>query len=284
MALLLSRAFRALAATSVVLIALAGCTASTEPAASPSATPSIAPAPPPVDEVVLGEVLDHIVYGGGAPLDDDGGACFAAAVRDTDISERALTHLAALSTDDWGEAIARVDADVSPEDAEILASDGLHAAIDACVDSAVATALPDGGSRVYEGPAEDAVVGAHTEGDADMKPAHPQPEGEIIRSSGQLDEGLASMFASFARDDHQREVFAAAAECFAAAAFKAGFSQETLVFLAGGAPLGSGSIVEHLATDADRDLWQSPAFQTVLSGCVSAAETTIAEDDDADED
>ncbi|MGW1784927.1 hypothetical protein ACWCQQ_38355 [Streptomyces sp. NPDC002143] len=60
------------------------------------------------------------------------------------------------------------------------------------------------------------------------------------------------MFSSYARDEGQEMTYEAAGQYLSTLVYNAGFSQEALHFFAGGTPLGSGSIVEHLPNDKDK--------------------------------
>ncbi|BAS11799.1 hypothetical protein AHiyo8_01020 [Arthrobacter sp. Hiyo8] len=94
---------------------------------------------------------------------------------------------------------------------------------------------------------------------------------EEITSVSQIRPGLVSMLSSFAKTPEQKAKIATAGACLGDAVLRAGFSAGSLHFFVGGAPLGSGSMVEHLATDKDKQLWTSTAFTGTMSGCLRSA-------------
>ena len=93
-----------------------------------------------------------------------------------------------------------------------------------------------------------------------------------ITASRQLLPGVVSVFSSYALDDEQAKIYEAAGECLSRAVFDAGFSQDTLLFLAGGPALGTGAVADHLPVAADQALWRSPGFSAELAVCTSVAE------------
>ncbi|WP_434598220.1 hypothetical protein [Streptomyces sp. A5-4] len=81
-------------------------------------------------------------------------------------------------------------------------------------------------------------------------------------------------FSSYARDEDQKKSYATAGQCLSTLVYDAGFSQEALHFFASGARLGTKSIVEHLPSDKDKAIWQSPRFTQGLVDCTTNATPT----------
>ncbi|WP_284982337.1 hypothetical protein [Arthrobacter sp. efr-133-TYG-118] len=79
------------------------------------------------------------------------------------------------------------------------------------------------------------------------------------------------MLSSFTKTPEQKTKIAAAGSCLSDAALHAGFSAGSLHFFVGGAPLGSGSVVEHLATGKVKQLWTFTSFTGMMSGCLRSA-------------
>ncbi|MFE7120765.1 hypothetical protein ACFU99_35575 [Streptomyces sp. NPDC057654] len=190
----------------------------------------------------------------------------AAAVRKAGMSERALVYLVKTGGDDTGSVIDGLDK-VSEDDAALLASRPLREDFDACVDK---TAPPSDNSsstsRSYKAPT---VMPKPAAGKPNLKPVYPVRGDQPVNSSIELAKGLVSMFSSYARDEGQKKAYAAAGQCVSALVYNAGFSQKALRFFAGGAPLGAGSIVEHLPNDEDKTIWQSPRFVQGLIDCMT---------------
>ncbi|MFF8917472.1 hypothetical protein ACF08M_30230 [Streptomyces sp. NPDC015032] len=252
-------------------IVLAGCStgdggAAQEAKPAPSPTASTAN----VTDKALDEALDKLVFQGSGGSGKGSGACLASAVRKAGMSEAALSYIVKAAGDDTGAVIGGLDKE-SKDDAAILASRSLREDIDACVDKAV---LPDGGSAKAQNYAPPKAAANPVVGKPDAKPIYPVRADQPVNSSIELTKGLVSMLSSYARDEGQKKTYAAAGQCASTLVFDAGFSQEALHFFAGGAPLGTGSIVEHLPSDKDKAIWQSPRFLQGLIDCTTNATPT----------
>ncbi len=94
---------------------------------------------------------------------------------------------------------------------------------------------------------------------------------EEITSVSQVQPGLVSMLSSFVKTPEQKAKIINAGPCLGNAGLRAGFSAGSLHFFVGGAPLNSGSVVEHLTTYKDKLLWTSPAFTGTMSSCLQSA-------------
>lgn len=264
--------FGAMAALGAAFV-LSGCTADPTPTPDPSATSKAEVTK--VDDDALGEALVKLAFQGEAVDVADNGECLVDAVRDAGMSEAGLTYIVETSGDDLG-AVATGLLKVETGDANLLLSPQLRTAFDACVDAAILSsdAAVDP-ATTYE-PAAD--VTSSTQPAPNLTPAVVVDANRDLNSSTLLVPGVTSMFASFAQNDEQVALYTAASECLSRAIYDAGFSQDAMRFIAGGAPLGSGSIAEHLPTEEDRELWASPSFTQVMVDC-----TTLAKVDDAEE-
>ncbi|WP_371792887.1 hypothetical protein OG285_31600 [Streptomyces sp. NBC_01471] len=245
---------------------LAGCSngsggTTLETPSAPSPTASIAK----VTDKALGEVLDKLAFQGTGSFSKDGGACLAAAVRKTGMSEAALAYIIKADDDDTGAAILGLSK-VSKNDAALLASRSLREDFDACIDKAV---LPTGASPKAQNYAPPKVVSKPVTRKPNLKPIHPARADQPVNSSIELTMGLVSMLSSYAQDKGQRKTYTAAGQCLSTLVYNAGFSQTALHFFAGGAPLGTGSIAEHLPSAKDKATWQSPRFTQGLIDCTT---------------
>lgn len=241
---------------------LAGCSGGE---ADPSPSPSASPAS--VSDEDLGKALDKLVFQGTGTKSKDGGACLVDAVKDKGISTEGLAYIVERDSDDIG-AVAEGLSEVSSMDAAILLSPELRGRFDACVDTVIPPS-DGGGDEAYASPkpAEEP-----KEAEPNLTPKFEVREGATINSSSELTDGLVSMFSSYARDDEQKKTYEAAGQCLSGVVFEAGFSQETLRFLAGGAPIGTGSISDYLPDEADKQIWESRDFTTALVDCTANAE------------
>lgn len=249
---------------------LAGCTSgdgsTTQAPSAPSPTVSTVK----VTDMALGEALDKLVLQGTESSTNEGGACLASAARKAGMPEESLAYIAKGDSDDMGAVIDGLNK-VSEDDAALLASRSLREDFDACIDKAV---LPNGGSPKTQSYAPPKAAAKPVAGKPNLKPVYPVRADQPVNSSIELTKGLVSMFSSYARGDGQKKAYAAAGQCMSTLVYNAGFSQEALHFFAGGAPLGAGSIVEHLPNDEDKAIWQSPRFTQGLVDCTTNAMPT----------
>lgn len=223
-----------------------------------------------VTDMALGEALDKLVLQGTESSSKDGGACLASAVRKTGMPEEALAYIVKADSDDMGAVIDGLNK-VSEDDTALLASRSLREDFDACIDKAV---LPNGSSPKTQSYVPPKAAAKPVAGKPNLKPAYQVRADQPVNSSIELTKGLVSMFSSYARDEGQKKTYAAAGQCLSTLVYNAGFSQEALHFFAGGAPLGTGSIVEHLPNDKDKAIWQSPRFTQGLVDCTTNATPT----------
>jgi hypothetical protein len=263
-----SRTWRTAAAPLAALVAaglgLAGCGGGGE--AKETASPSPTTRAAPVTDEELGEALSALVGHGQSPSSDEG-ACFAEAVKNSGVSEAGQALIVEIGGDDLAAVAKGLRAKKLGDDAEALLSKDMRASFDACVDDQSPDAeeeAPDYAAPETPKPAK--------QGKPDLQPKYEVDEQVDIRSSTELVDGVVSMFSSFALDDEQRTMYSESGECMANAVFTSGLSQESLHFIAGGAPIGTGSIAEHLANDEDEEIWRSDAFRSALVDC--------SEDDD----
>lgn len=261
----------AVATAGVLLI---GCSANSDPGGGPAAAtaPSATRTATPVDDASLGRALDLLVLHTADRSSTDGGSCFVRAVHSSGLSDAALARIAAAGSDDLAGLAAGMAKDL-PADSAVLISPQLRGALDGCraqVTDAVAADPAVGASQTYAPPRP--IQRPASDRTPDLRPKHEIRETSRITSANQLTDGLASTFTSFATDEKQRALLTAAGPCFSDAVWSARFSQETLRFLAGGAPIGTGSIAEHLPNDQDRRTWESAQFSMSLSACVAKAQ------------
>ncbi|MFJ8027809.1 hypothetical protein [Streptomyces sp. NPDC096311] len=219
----------------------------------------------------LGEALDKLVLHDTGGSSKDGGACLAAAVRKAGMSEQALAYLVKTGGDAMGAVVDGLNK-VSEDDAALLASRSLREDFDACIDKVV---LPNGSSPKTQSYVPPKAAAKPVAGKPNLQPAYPVRADQPVNSSLELTKGLVSMFSSYARDKGQKKTYAAAGQCLSTLVYNADFSQEALHFFAGGAPLGAGSIVEHLPNDKDKAIWLSPRFTQGLADCTTNATPTL---------
>ncbi|MFJ8212550.1 hypothetical protein [Streptomyces sp. NPDC096033] len=254
-------------------VVLVGCSSGNggtakETLPSPASSPAASTAK--VADTALGKALDKLAFQGAGSSGKNSGACLGSAVRKAGMSEKALAYIVKADSDDMGTVIGGLNK-VSGDDAALLASRSLREDFDGCVSKAV---LSDSGSPKAQSYTPPEAAAKPVVGKPNLKPAYPVRAEQPVSSSIELTKGLVSMFSSFARDESQKKTYAAAGPCLSTLVYKAGFSQETLHFLAGGAPLGTGSIVEHLPNDKDKAIWQSPRFTQELVDCTANATPT----------
>ncbi|GLV97730.1 hypothetical protein AB0C86_19605 [Streptomyces lavendulae] len=254
-------------------VVLVGCSSGNggtakETLPSPASSPAASTAK--VADTALGKALDKLAFQGAGSSGKNSGACLGSAVRKAGISEKALAYIIKADSDDMGTVIGGLNK-VSEDDAALLASRSLREDFDGCVSEAV---LPNSGSPKAQSYTPPEAAAKPVVGKPNLKPAYPVRADQPVSSSIELTKGLVSMFSSYARDESQKKTYAAAGQCLATSVYKAGFSQETLHFLAGGAPLGTGSIVDHVPNDKDKAIWQSPRFTQELVDCTANATPT----------
>ncbi|MEU7155993.1 hypothetical protein AB0A98_06050 [Streptomyces chrestomyceticus] len=250
---------------------LAGCTGGNDgmaQEAQPSPAPSSTTSTAKVADKALGEALGKLSFQDAESSKKDGGACLAGAARKAGLPEEALAYIVKADSDDMGAVIAGLNK-VSEDDAALLASRPLRSLVDACIDKA---ALVNSSSRPkahnYLPPK---AAAQPADGKPNLEPAYPVRADQPVKSSIELTKGLVSMFSSYARDESQKKAYAAAGQCLSTLVYNAGFSQESLHFFAGGAPLGTGSVIAHLIADKDKAVWQSPRFIQGLADCTTNA-------------
>jgi len=252
-------------------VLLAGCSSgdgsTTQAPSAPSPTASTVK----VTDMALGKALDKLAFQGPESFSKDGGACLTRAVRKAGMPEEALAHIVRADSDDMGAVIDGLNK-VSEDDAALLASRSLREDLDACIDKA---ALPNGSSPKTQSYAPPKAAAKPVAGKPNLKPAYPVRADQPVNSSIELANGLVSMFSSYARDEGQKKTYAAAGQCLSTLVYDASFSQEALHFFAGGARLGTGSIVEHLPSDKDKAIWQSPRFTQGLVDCTTNPTPTL---------
>ena len=260
------------AALAVLGSLLAGCSAGSE-TAQPSPSPSTSAAK--VTSEDLGKALDRLVFQGTGAKSTDGGACLVRAAQDKKLSDTAQAYIVGKGSDDIA-AVANGLREVSAMDAAIMLSPELRDKFDACVDAVIpptpapfATTSKDGKDQVYVPPKQGQELPQARQ--PDLTPKFPVPQGTSINSSSQLTAGLVSTFSSYALNEDQKKTYAASGACLAGVVFQAGFSQETLRFLAGGAPIGTGSISDFLPKDEDKKIWKSKDFTSALVDCTASA-------------
>ncbi|MET9657879.1 hypothetical protein [Streptomyces sp. NPDC006510] len=249
------------AATGVLLVGCSGGDGGAVQATPPAPTESTAK----VADKPLGEALERLAFQGARSSSKDSGACLAAAARKAGMSDKTLAYIVKTNSDDAGAAIDGLSK-VSNGDAALLVSRSLREDFDACVDWAV---LPDGGGAQDYQPPKAAAKPAV--GRPDLRPAFAIRADQPVNWPTELTKGLVSMFSSYARDESQKKTYAAGGVCLSRLAYDAGFSQEALHFLAGGAPIGTGSIAEHLPITKDKTIWRSPEFTQGLVDCTTNA-------------
>lgn len=251
-------------------VLLAGCSSGDGSTIQAPSAPSPTVSTVKVTDKTLDKALGKLAFQGTGSSRKDGGACLASAVRKTGMPEEALAYIVKADSDDMGAAINGLNK-VSKDAAALLASRSLREDFDACINKA---ALPNGSSPKTQSYVPPKAAPKPVAGKPNLKPAYPVRADQPINSSIELTNGLVSMFSSYARDEGQKKTYAAAGQCLSTLVYDAGFSQEALYFFAGGAPLGTGSIVEHLPNDKDKATWQSPRFTQGLVDCTTNATPT----------
>lgn len=266
---------------------LTGCSGGEEQAPPTSPT---SPAAVEVSDADLGKAMEVLVFHGTSEKSNDGGLCFARAVKDGGVSPEGQAFLVESVSNGSDDLAALVDGmwETNAPDASILGSPELGGDLENCVTQQSGPQPSDGGGdetkgsedKVYESPKDPEPEAAQK---PNLTPTYPLHEDEKVRSASDLTDGLVVVFSSYAQDEQQKKVYEAAGECFSQVVFDAGFSQETLRFLAEGPPLGEGSVSDHLPSDEDKALWESQEFSAQLMNCQLDASSTITAGGDQDE-
>lgn len=241
---------------------LAGCGSGGEPEPEPSQTLA------PQSEDVLGAALSDLLVHGQEPSDPDKLAgCLVTAVRDAGVSPEAEKVLVEVKGDDWAKAVSKLEA----ADSKALLGEEAMGAIDDCITTAFEV-----DTKAEKTVVEPAGVTPKT-GKANTKPKYKQDKKFEIRGKDELAPGLISMFTSF--NPGSKEVVEASADCFAVTILAEDFESDTLYFLAGGAPLTTGSVADGIKDKNDAKTWSSVSFQAALSSCTTASAQEKAEED-----
>lgn len=241
-----------------------------------------------------------------ADLSEKQSDCMVRSVRESDLSEAALYYMITAPKQDKGSLVAGLREHVAPDQAQILLSRDLQSALDECAGvrpvppvataskststkgdktkndaddktkdkkKADASSTPKGKKKTSSAKATKDTKISEPGADAEpnFQPKYTVSERENIITASQLEPGLLSMFSSYAIDDTQKKLYASASNCMAKAVLKADLSQESLRFIAGGAPIATGSIADHLPVAADRKAWNTGSLTSDLSQCISAA-------------
>lgn len=274
--------------TALTLTALlAGCSGGDD-AKKAEVTPSPTSTATAVTDEALGQALDVLVFSDAKHASTDGGVCLAEAVKSAGISQEGQAYIVEIASDDLG-AVVEGLSEVNSKDADLLVSTQLRKKFDACVDAEV---LSEAGSeksdekdgdkksdekkksddKTYESPKNPPEK--QEEGKPNLTPKYDVDEDVKITASSQLVDGVISMFSSYAQNDEQKKVYAASGECLAGVIFDAGFSQASLKFIAGGAPIGVGSVSDYLPNEDDKAIWETPDFKMSLVDCTTNADTS----------
>lgn len=257
----LNRNFSRTAAVGLLLaLGLTGCSGSTgEPVST--ATASASP------ERSMNEVLVGLYVPSGQQAGDQSavGDCLVEALDGTQLSDAAREQLRTSDpAADLGDVITSMD---QSTDREIMLSSSLRTSTDACLQKIVASNPTSTGTPAQpERASSSAPAAVARPAEPNLKPAFEIKDDEMIHDAHSLERGVVSMFGSFAADDAQKKLYEDSAQCLSQTIYGAGLSQEGLRFIAGGAPIGTGSIAEHL-NDEDRAIWESGGFTDQMVMC-----------------
>lgn len=295
-----SRSLGAVALLTGAVAALSSCGSSTPDAPDTAAASSSATSNVALTDASMRKMVAGLAGSAQGDLSSTQVACLTTTVRDSDLSDQSLRYMVAAPEQDRGSLIAGLRENVSPEQAQILLAQDLRDALDECVEPASSpsstskTSKPKAKSATKSAPsktsekktkpkskprkstAKPTAAGKNAPGadaDPNFKPRYKVSEKEDILSASQLQPGLVSMFSSYAIDAKQSAVYKSAGKCMAKAVLDADLSQESLRFIAGGAPISTGSIAEHLPNKADQKIWNSGSLTSDLSQCISSAST-----------
>lgn len=252
-------------------VAANGGTASASPTTSSSSTGS---APKSAE---LAQALQRLMFAGfpvvGA-ADSDALTCYTKAVSSSEFTPDG----ARVIVDSTGTGLAAVAGELQAQkladDAAMLLSTTLREELDACAQAETGTA-----GKTVSIPV-DAItkplikLPTAPKVEPNLTPSQSMQDRPEVLIGSQMTAGVVTMFTSLAPKG-KAELIASSGDCLSSAIFRAGFSQASLRFLAEGAPLGVGTVAEHLAGDDDKKLWNSPAFIASLAACLRpGAQTT----------
>lgn len=239
---------------SVSAVLLTGCSGG-------GADPTETPAPVSLEELTTATLSL-------SSLEEASAGCVSDAVQAADLSPD-LQHLVVTTSEqDWG-GVVRVARDtLGTPDASVLVKAQFRGALDICErDSLGVTA----GAPTHAVPVENVSPSAPVVVAApNLTPSFSFPPNEEITTTRQLQPGLVTMLSSLVTPEEAAQI-GTGSECLSGYVLRSGLSQASLHFLAEGAPLGSGTVVEHLATDDDKALWASTTFGDSLSKCLAPA-------------
>lgn len=255
-----------LSVASVLLLAGCGSDDPQDPTASPSASAEGEESLVPLsDEEALASL--YMPAGFEAREQDDVGSCLSSALTKAGVSEDSRMKLIdEAESSDLGSVIQQLP----QADKDLMLSSELRLETDKCLEELTTGAAP---SASASAPADEA--------SRDSKPAKPNTkpvvkldEEEEIVQAYELEKGVVSMFSSFTDDPREKKIFAAGGECLAGVIFNSGLSQEGMHFIGGGAPLGTGSVADHLSV-ADQKIWNSQEFKDEMMTCTLSAESDV---------
>lgn len=246
------------------VVTMAGCSGSdAEP--EPTASETTMSAQP---DAELGEALTKLVVTGQGPEDGAGlSECLVSAVRGADISPEAEKSIVDGGGEDWGATIAELE----PADTKALLSPAASQEIDQCMVSSYRIDTKAKKTVVEPKGYEPSTKKPNT------KPKHKLEKDARIREVDDLKPGVESMLSSF--DPNTADLVKKSSACMSQVILDADFDDKTLRFLAGGAPLTTGSVAEHIKDKHDRKVWQSESFQGSLSSCTTEAGQNSGDED-----
>lgn len=201
-------------------------------------------------------------------LGEASAGCMSDALLAADLSPE-LQHLVVTTGEqDWGGVVREARDTLGTPDASVLVKAQFRGALDICErDSLGVTA----GAPTHAVPVENIAPNAPVVVAApNLAPSFSFHPNEEITMTRQLQPGLVTMLSSLVTPEEAAQINAGG-ECLSGYVLRSGLSQASLRFLAEGAPLGSGTVVEHLSTDEDKALWGSTTFSDSLSKCLAPA-------------
>ncbi|MDX3019988.1 hypothetical protein [Streptomyces acidiscabies] len=205
----------------VVLITCSDGSRGTTQEAPPPLEPGPTTGAPKLTDKTLGETLGKLAFQDAGSFRKNDGACLTGAIRKAGMPEEAPAYIAEADGDGMGTVIDEPDK-ASKDAAALLASWPPREDFDVCIDKA---APPNGNSsprtRSCTPPNPAAKPAA---GKPNLKPAYPVRADQPVNSSTELTKGLVSMPFPYARDEGQKNPYAAAGQCLAALVYGVGFS------------------------------------------------------------